>query len=295
LFCFSKIIRFEGSKFKTEAVWRKTISCFQLGLSVLALVILTVNASEGGGGAFTIPPLKKIIPLALEIEKNGPRSQSEIQYRVQDLYYQIQYKTNQLGVAEEVKKRFGTALEKAEERYDKGEGEITQSDITKLKLGRSGSLNDIIELENEILIGKLALAGLTGLDLNPESELEEGTILPVEFPEQSFEKVFGESYKFSLFDQKIALLQVDEARGQMNLAKASRKITRALLVTEVANYDFGIGDSGDLFQALIIYTRVLSGYYETVYNFNIAVAGLQREIGKKIDPAFHEGEKISSR
>ena len=60
-------------------------------------------------------------------------------------------------------------------------------------------------------------------------------------------------------------------------ARKNRKMTRALLVSEVANYDFGIGDSGDLFQALIIYTRVLSGYYDSVYNFNLLVAKFDRD------------------
>ena len=48
-------------------------------------------------------------------------------------------------------------------------------------------------------------------------------------------------------------------------------MTRALLVTEVANYDFGIGNEADLFEALIIYTRVLVGYYEAVHTFNVSV------------------------
>ena len=67
-----------------------------------------------------------------------------------------------------------------------------------------------------------------------------------------------------------------EAQDKMNLAKKTRKITRALLVGEVANYDFGIGSSGDLFEALIIYTRVLKGYYQSIYNFNLSVAELYR-------------------
>ena len=67
-----------------------------------------------------------------------------------------------------------------------------------------------------------------------------------------------------------------ETREKLNLARKNRKITRALLVSEVANYDFGIGEPADLFEALIIYTRVLSGYYDSVYNFNLAVADLNR-------------------
>ena len=66
------------------------------------------------------------------------------------------------------------------------------------------------------------------------------------------------------------------AKEKLNLSKVNRKISRALLVSEVANYDFGIGDAGVLFEALIIYTRVLSGYYDSFYNFNLAVAELNR-------------------
>ncbi|NIQ01510.1 MAG: hypothetical protein GWM98_14905, partial [Nitrospinaceae bacterium] len=42
-------------------------------------------------------------------------------------------------------------------------------------------------------------------------------------------------------------------------------------------YDFGLGDPGDLFEALIIYTRVLRGYYDSVNHLNMAVAELERQ------------------
>ena len=251
--------------------------CLYAGL----LLVFAIHPAEGGGGAFTIPPLDKILPLAIEKNRVPSRSESETKYLTTKYYYQIQFKTNQLGVAEEVEKRFGTAIEKAEERYEEGESDVSQSDITKLKLGRTGSTHDILKLESEIHSDKLALAELTGLDLSKESSLEEDTIRPVDFPKKSFKEVFGKTHTGSPLEQKKAVIRLNEARGQLNLAKGSRKITRALLVTELANYDFGIGDSGDLFQALIIYTKVLSGYYETVYNFNMAVAELNREIARK--------------
>jgi hypothetical protein len=257
---------------------QKWVSIIKCSLLVAILLVSTVHSSEGGGGAFTIPPLDKIVPLAIEKKQNSSKSTSENKYLATKYYYQIQFKTNQLGIAEEVKKRFGTALEKAEEKYEEGEGDISQSDITKLKLGRTGSEHDVIKLEHEIHIAKLDLAELTGLDLSKESTLEDDTILPVKFQKKSFKEVFGKTHRVAGLEQKKAFIKVDEARAQLELAKGTRKITRALLVTELANYDFGIGDSGDLFQALIIYTRVLSGYYETVYNFNMAVAELNREV-----------------
>jgi hypothetical protein len=241
------------------------------------LINISVQLSEAGGGAFTIPPLEKIIPLAIEKKQDSSQSADEIKYLVTKYYYQIQYKTDQLGIAEEVEKRFETAIEKAEEKYEEGEGDVSQSDITKLKLGRTGSTNDVLKLKSELHITKLQMAELTGLDLSEESKLEEDSIQPVDFPKKNFKEVFGKTHRAFPLKQKKAFIKVNEARDQLDLAKGSRKITRALLVTELANYDFGIGDSGDLFQALIIYTRVLSGYYETVYNFNMAVAKLNRE------------------
>jgi hypothetical protein len=62
----------------------------------------------------------------------------------------------------------------------------------------------------------------------------------------------------------------------MMIGKKNRKITRALLITEAANYDFGIGNSEELFEALIIYTRVFSSYLDSIYTFNLAVANLER-------------------
>ena len=258
--------------------WQQLLSFFKGSLFVAILLVSAVHSSEGGGGAFTIPPLDKIVPLAIEKNQTSSKSTSKNKYLATKYYYQIQFKTNQLGIAEEVKKRFGTAIEKAEEKYEEGEGDISQSDITKLKLGRTGAEHDVIKLEHEIHIAKLELAELTGLDLSKESTLEEDTIQPVNFPKKSFKEVFGKTHRVSGIEQKKAFIKVDETRAQLDLAKGSRKITRALLVTELANYDFGIGDSGDLFQALIIYTRVLSGYYETVYNFNMAIAELNREV-----------------
>ena len=73
-----------------------------------------------------------------------------------------------------------------------------------------------------------------------------------------------------------AFITAKEANAKLRLGKNNRKITRALLVAEVANYDFGIGDSQDLFEAFLIYTRVLSSYLDAIYTLNVAVAELEK-------------------
>ena len=71
-------------------------------------------------------------------------------------------------------------------------------------------------------------------------------------------------------------LDVKLSNDKVVLGKKNRKITRALLVAEVANYDFGIGDSQDLFEALLIYTRVFSSYLDSVYVLKVSVAELEK-------------------
>jgi hypothetical protein len=77
---------------------------------------------------------------------------------------------------------------------------------------------------------------------------------------------------------------VESSKAKVVLGKKNRKITRALLVSEVANYDFGIGDSQELFEALLIYTRVFSAYLDSIYTLNVAVAELE-----KLTDAIHAG------
>ena len=208
---------------------------------------------------------------------------SEIRYNVKKYYYQIQSASGQLDISREVKGHFDSAVKKSEKNFDQGETDISQSDITKLKLGLSGTLNDIIELETELKIAKLYLGNYFGWNPSQNIELKEKKTSAVDFSFASFEDFFhslnyaeGQIIPEKRLSLEKGFIKAVEAQDKMNLAKKTRKITRALLVGEVANYDFGIGSSGDLFEALIIYTRVLKGYYQSIYNFNLSVAELYR-------------------
>jgi len=209
------------------------------------------------------------------------------EYQVRKYYYQIQSKTEKLEILKEVKGHFEQAVTKAEEKFDSGEEDVSQSAITKLKLGLARTSNDIIELESEVKVARLFLASIFKDNYSIDGGMPDSDIEPVDFKFNNYDKwfkvsglVFGIEETTGKYDNELALktgyLKAVETREKLDLARKNRKITRALLVSEVANYDFGIGDAGDLFEALIIYTRVLSGYYDSVYNFNLAVADLNR-------------------
>ncbi|GIS85133.1 MAG: hypothetical protein CM1200mP16_14330 [Nitrospina sp.] len=73
-------------------------------------------------------------------------------FKIKKFYYQNQYLAQKLEILNEVKGHFEKAVSKAEEKYDEGEEDISQSDITKLKLGLAGTLNNIYEVETDLQI-----------------------------------------------------------------------------------------------------------------------------------------------
>lgn len=273
---------------------------------VLPILVNSPSVAEELKTGKQIPPLEETLQLVLK-RLDSPSDSSnwiarirqmfttknpsvaEIKYQVKQHYYQIQIKKEQLSIAEEVQEHFEEAISKAEEKYadEESEEDITQSDITKLKLGLAGTSNDITEIKSDMALAKLSLGKMMGWDLSSEIQLAQDKILPVEFDYTNLReyrlkagKNSSEAAGLSEEEKRFALqktfIRINKTREKKNLANKIKKITRALLVTELANYDFGIGDSGDLFQALIIYTKVLRGYYESIYNFNMAVAALEK-------------------
>ena len=250
---------------------------FQVCIPMVLMVSLIISSASYAGGIEPIPSLNNILRSSIPDKSNLPTMQ-EMKYSIKKFYYQIQYQDQKLQILNEVKGHFEKSISKAEEKYDEGEEDISQSDITKLKLGLAGTLNDIYEVEADLQISRLSLFEVLKSEYEPEAELLEPNISPVKFDFVDYEDWSGQGSELSgNVSLKKVFFKVIEAKRKMQLARNNRKITRALLVSEVANYDFGIGDPADLFQALIIYTRVLNGYYDSVYNFNLSVAGLDRD------------------
>ncbi len=249
---------------------------FQVCITMALMVFFMVVSVCFAGGIEPIPSLSTI--LRSSISENNSSAMQEMEYSIKKFYYQIQYQDQKLKVLKEVKGHFEKSISKAEEKYDEGEEGIDQSDITKLKLGLAGTLNDLFGIEADLEISRLSLSEVLKNKYDPEAELLEPDISPVEFDFADYEQWSKQGSELSEnVSLKKAFVKVIETKKKMQLARKNRKITRAFLVSEVANYDFGIGDPADLFQALIIYTRVLSGYYDSVYKFNLSVAGLNRD------------------
>ena len=253
--------------------------------------------------------LQELIELSLDYNSKNRAEKKylppeHITFLVKKYFYQIETKVEQLDTAIEVRGYFQKAVEKSKEIFDSGEGDVSQADLTKLKLGLSNTLNNIIDLEHDIQIGKLNLGKLINQELRDGNDITVTDPIPIDFPYTSFDdylikknltspgkKIPGkvgivsneihtkqptkltEENRLLLFK---AYLVVMSSKDKVILGKKNRKITRSLLVSEVANYDFGIGDSQGLFEALMMYTRVFSSYLDSIYTLNISGAQLEK-------------------
>ena len=267
----------------------------------LKLVALTLTFSlfspKAGFSQVYLPGLDQaLINISKHYEELVPNQIREIHFKVKELYFRIFSNKNQLSVAEGVEKHFEKAISKAEEKFNEGDDSVSQSDITKLKLGLSKTLNGIIELKSEIDQSFVSLGLLMGYEIYSDTKIEGKGFETVDFPFQNWN-----NFKYEILNRdksitsknqtrpldflknrnklgefKIAFIKIQEARSKMQLMARMKKNTRALLIPEVANHDFGVGDSEDLFEALVIYTEVQRGHFQAIYNFNIAVAALER-------------------
>jgi outer membrane protein TolC len=77
-------------------------------------------------------------------------------------------------------------------------------------------------------------------------------------------------------------LEVQETQQKMEAAQDARRAVRALLATTLANFELGIGEGKEVFENLGLYTRIVSEYYTSVRDYNIAAARLTQATGQEV-------------
>jgi outer membrane protein TolC len=75
--------------------------------------------------------------------------------------------------------------------------------------------------------------------------------------------------------------EVLEAQQKLAASETARRASRALLVTTLANFSLGIGAAKDVFESLALYARMVSDYYTTIRDHNVAAAMLSQATGQE--------------
>ncbi len=81
---------------------------------------------------------------------------------------------------------------------------------------------------------------------------------------------------------RTAYAEVERARGALTVSEEGRKAGRGLLLLSVANYDLGIGDARDLFEALGGHAESSAEALRAVHDYDIAVAELGKAVGREL-------------
>ena len=77
-----------------------------------------------------------------------------------------------------------------------------------------------------------------------------------------------------------AYLEVVEAKKNITATEESYTSARKWLVSAVANFDLGIGEAKEIFEALRAYAENRAENYKAIYNYNLALANLDHMTGE---------------
>ena len=212
-------------------------------------------------------------------------------YKIKTLYYDLLLAKELIQLADEVKSNFEEAYEKAEKKLESEDPDITQQDVLKLKLGLVGSKDELNGLEhdkkeiNESLKYKLGILGNKIFDIKSKRLKQEK--IDLKKVEGNIDLTLSNKSSFKekeeIFRITKVFLKINKANDSIKTAREARKVSRGLLVTNLANFDFGIGEAKDLFESLFIYRRSVKNYLTKIHEYNIAVAELSYETGKDSD------------
>lgn len=74
-------------------------------------------------------------------------------------------------------------------------------------------------------------------------------------------------------------LELKEADKSVTATKEAYSNAKKWAVAAIANFDFGIGPAKEIFDSLQNYARMRAGYFQAIYNYNLAVANLSYATG----------------
>jgi len=70
-----------------------------------------------------------------------------------------------------------------------------------------------------------------------------------------------------------------EAASGMEATRGGYESSKKWAVTAIANFDFGVGPAKEIFDSLQQYAKMRGAYFQSIYNYNLALANLRYAVG----------------
>jgi len=113
---------------------------------------------------------------------------NDVVYRVHKLYYGLVLAAQLRKSIVDLRDRFEEAYDIAEERLNKGEGNVTEADVLKLKIGLAGMEEGVRKLDRQINTAREALMKLIGWKESSPVEPQDKRVKPVKLDLEPVEK-----------------------------------------------------------------------------------------------------------
>jgi outer membrane protein len=72
-----------------------------------------------------------------------------------------------------------------------------------------------------------------------------------------------------------------EAAAGIEATKSGYESSKKWAVTAIANFDFGVGPAKEIFDSLQQYAKMRAAYFQSIYNYNLALANLSYAVGEE--------------
>jgi outer membrane protein TolC len=113
------------------------------------------------------------------------KTTSELILGVHKRYYGLVLARESLNTTQNIKESFDTAYELAEERLDKGDPQVTETDALKLRVGLAVVTKNLYTVQRQVRVSKEALREILALDDRVEFDIADQKLETVSFEAQS--------------------------------------------------------------------------------------------------------------
>lgn len=84
------------------------------------------------------------------------------------------------------------------------------------------------------------------------------------------------------FQVRQARQDVERHQANITATREGYRNGRKWLVAALSNFDLGVGEGKDLADAALAYAKMRAGYFQAVYNYNLAIAKLDHAAGRDV-------------
>jgi hypothetical protein len=266
---------------------------FQSGtLVLLLLATLTLLLPTRAPAAEITLQLKDCIARALEHAPEPGETPADIELKVKEYYFRVQLARDTKELLSEVRRDLTRARERAKKLLDQNSSNVEETDLFKLDAFNVEVAKSILEAARGEILALTALK--TRIGLPPAATLELAGTRRIQGGEPSGDmgrdlvRQYDRLVAHENFVEENIPPQLRkyhdvgvEAVSSMETTRGEYESSQKWAIRAMANFNFGVGPAKEIIDSLQQYARMRCAYFQSVYNYNLALAHLNYAVGEE--------------